>query len=99
MALQQQLMMQSNVATGQISFDDLETLIMTAVHRSWNDKKYIHNIEHSTDDNGAVEESFELGGEIYKLEIRNGKKFPVKIPPRKQPAKDAKKQGQFRGKC
>ena len=58
---------------------------MSAVHQKSSGRKApIHQLE--TDDN----EEFEINGEIFKLELHNGKRTPVK---QNKPASE------FRGKC
>ena len=42
---------------------------------------------------GEQGEEFILGGELYKLEMRGGKKVPVKVPAKTFTAKS------FKGKC
>ena len=67
------LMEQPQIATGAISFQELENLIMSAVHRGSSTRKApIHQME--IDEN----EEFEVNGEIFKLELHNGKRTPVK---------------------
>ena len=74
------------VATGTMPFDELENLIMTNVHQKWSDRKVgLHNIEPEQTGDGLGDTTFELGGEIYKLELKNGRRTPVKqnVPNRK----------------
>ena len=79
--------MQPSIATGTIGFAELENLIITYVHQKWDTKHQMHNIELT---NGPPDEEFEMDGEIYKLEMKGGRRVPVK---------QNKPKGEFKGKC
>ena len=64
-SLYDRLMLQPNVATGKISFDELEGLIMSAVNGEASSKKGIHNCEPVGPSNHGDSPEFELGGELY----------------------------------
>ena len=86
-------MTQPEVGTGRISFDDLEALIMTNVHQNWDRKGVgVHAIEPTPNQNDLTNNGgeFEIAGELYRLEFKDGKKVPVKV--------NRPKKG-FKGKC
>ena len=91
--LYQTLMMQPDIASGQISFEKLKDLILAHVHQGWSQKRPgLHMVEQGPAGNPSPEE-FEINGEVYRLEMRNGRKVPVKSP-KKGPAGKS-----FKGKC
>ena len=70
-SLQQTLMTQPQVATGKIPFNELEGLIMTSVHRQG--AKGLNNVELVGPTKSEPDGCFEMEGELYKLELRDGK--------------------------
>ena len=77
--LQKSLNQNTDVATGRIGYDELKGLIMTAVHQRWNSKgNGIHSLEPEGPTTQGTGEDFEIGGELYRLEVKNGKKVMVK---------------------
>ena len=87
-----------NVASGKITFEEMEGLIMNHVHQKWNDKKAdLHSCEASGPPAalGNSGETFELDGEVYRLENQGGRRVPVKQP--KKPNEFKTKS--FSGKC
>ena len=91
-------MIQPEVGTGRISFDDLEALIMTNVHQQWDRKGVgIHAIDTNTGPTQYNDGEFELAGELYRLEFQNGKRVPVKINQKQR--KPFKKFPSFRVYC
>ena len=76
-------MIQPEVGTGRISFDDLEAL--TNVHQQWDRKGVgIHAVDTNTGPTQYNDGEFELAGELYRLEFQNGKRVPVKVNPNKR---------------
>ena len=91
-------MNQTEVANGSISFDSLEQLIMTHIHNNWDSRRGVNSLDpdSKSDANAVDTEEFEPAGELYRLEKRDGKRFPVKVarpPPKLNVSKD------FKGRC
>ena len=81
--LKDKLYTQPEVGSGRISFEDLEKLITTHVHNNWDKGRGINALDanlgtsHPNGPDTSVE--FEIAGEIYKLEYKDGKRVPIKI--------------------
>ena len=65
---------------------------MVAVHQRWDKRPAISLVESGTHQDHDAE--FKLGGELYKLELRQGTRVPMKVHPDRK-----KKPGEFKGKC
>ena len=91
--LQKRLYDMPEVATGKATFAEVENLITLAVHRS--SKSGINSME-PTDSHEDSE--VEIGGELFKLELKNGRRTATKVarPGAPGPKKSAK---EFKGKC
>ena len=90
--LQKRLYDQPEVATGRIAFAELENLIMLAVHRP-PQKTGVNAVE--TDESSEPVE-FEIAGELFRLELKDGRRVPVKQGSARPPQK---KTTTFKGKC
>ena len=80
--LYDQLMNLPAVANFSISFDELEHMIVSAVHRTWGPRNHgINSVETGhEDESGEMGEEFMLDGELYRLELKNGKRTPINVP-------------------
>ena len=92
-----QLMLVPAVANSTISFDDLETLIISHVHQKWDGPApMLHTLESEIQQLEQNVEEFTLDGgeEIYTLVTKNGKKVA-----QKKTMNPIRTQGTFNGKC
>ena len=91
--LKDKLNEQPDVAAGRLTFEELENLILMAVHSRWDKKTGLNNVEPVPQQHGD-DLQFEMGGELYELRMVNGKRTPSKI---NRPGGTNSKG--FKGKC